>query len=69
MLKYDMNEQYCKNTCYKKCSVQEDQESGAEEKCLFQGNKSDEQGHTTQILGKRNSRVRYFVNMLFSKKQ
>lgn len=42
-----MNEQYCK--------VQEDQESGVEEKCLFQGNKSDEQAHTTQMLGKRNS--------------
>lgn len=48
-----MNKQYCKNTCYKKCSVQE--ESEVEEKCFFQGNKSDEQTHTTQMLGKRNN--------------
>lgn len=49
-----MNKQYCKNTCYKKCSVQEEEESGVEDKCLFQGNKSDEQAHTT-MLEKRNN--------------
>lgn len=50
-----MNEPCFKNTHYKKCSVQEEEESGVVEKCLFQGNKSDEQAHTTQMLGKRNS--------------
>lgn len=30
------------NTHYKKCSVQEEEESGVKEKHLFQGNKSDE---------------------------
>lgn len=47
--------QYCKNTHYKKCSVQEEEESAVQEKGLFQGSKSDEQAHTKQILGKRNS--------------
>jgi len=38
-----------------KSSVQEKQENGEEEKCLFQGTKSDEQAYTTDTKEKKQS--------------